>query len=172
MHECTNARTHECTYAPMHECKNARMDECTNARPRVTTVSGTRSGVGGWLLVLCGLLIVWQPLSLGLVASGVLDALPVRGLPLALVLMARLLVTAFGIAAGLALLSRRPAAPTMAKVSLAASAAIDVFVYTTHYFPSNRLPGDTPLFIAVSLAYHAIWLTYLFRSKRVRHTFS
>jgi Protein of unknown function (DUF2569) len=128
-------------------------------------------GVGGWLLVLCGLLIVWQPLSLGLVASSVLDALPVRGLPLALVLMARLLVTAFGIAAGLALLSRHPAAPTMARVSLTASAAVDVFVYTTHYFPSHRLPGDTPLFIAVSLTYYLIWVTYLSRSKRVRHTF-
>jgi hypothetical protein len=128
-------------------------------------------GVGGWLLVLCGLLIVWQPVSLGLVASGVLDSLPVRGLPLALVLIGRLLVTALGLAAGLALFSRRPAALTMAKVSLLASAAMDVFVYTTHYFPSNRMPGDTPLFIAVSLAYYTIWLVYLFRSKRVRDTF-
>jgi hypothetical protein len=127
--------------------------------------------IGGWLLVLCALLIVWQPVSLGLVASGALDELPVRGLPLALVLLARLLVTAFGIAAGLALLSRRLAALTMAKVSLVASAAMDVFVYSTHYFPNNRLPGDAPLFIAVSLAYYTIWIVYLFRSKRVRDTF-
>ena len=147
------------------------MQERTNA-PGTRVSGGTPSGVGGWLLVLCGLLIVWQPVSLGLVASGALDALPVRGLPLALVLMARLLVTAFGIAAGLALLSRRPAALTMAKVSLVASAALDVFVYTTHYFPNNRLPGDTPLFIAVSLAYYTIWIAYLLCSKRVRHTFS
>jgi hypothetical protein len=59
----------------------------------------------------------------------------------------------------------------MAKVSLVASAAMDVFVYSTHYFPNNRLPGDTPLFIAVSLAYYTIWIVYLFRSKRVRDTF-
>jgi hypothetical protein len=135
-------------------------------------VAAAPSGIGGWLLVLCGLLIVWQPISLGLVASGLLDALPVRGLPLALVLTARLLVTAFGIAAGLALLSRRPAAPTMAKASLVASAAIDVFVYTTPYFPNNRLPGETPLFVIASLVYYTIWVAYLFRSKRVRHTFS
>jgi hypothetical protein len=127
--------------------------------------------IGGWLLVLCALLIVWQPVSLGLVASGALDELPVRGVPLALVLLARLLVTALGIAAGLAMFSRRPAALTMAKVSLVASAAMDVFVYSTHYFPNNRLPGDTPLFIAVSLAYYTIWIVYLFRSKRVRDTF-
>ena len=60
----------------------------------------------------------------------------------------------------------------MARVSLMASAAVDVFVYTTHSFPNNRLPGETPLFIAASLAYYTIWVVYLFRSKRVRHTFS
>src|ERR687885_774595 len=46
-------------------------------------------GVGGWLLILCALLLIWQPLSLGLLASSVLDSLAVRGLPLALVLAAR-----------------------------------------------------------------------------------
>jgi len=129
------------------------------------------SGVRGWLLVLCVLLLVWQPISLGLVASSVLDALVVRGLPLALVLVVRVVVTAIGIAAGLALLGRRPAAVPMAKASLVASAATDVFVYTTPYFPNNRMPGDTPIVIAASLAYYAIWLAYLFRSKRVRNTF-
>lgn len=131
----------------------------------------TPSGVGGWLLVLCVLLLVWQPISLGLVASGLLDRLFIRGLPLALVLAARVVVTAFGIAAGLALLARRPAAVAMAKASLVASAATDVFVYTTRYVPSNRLPGDTPIVVAASLAYCAIWLAYLFRSKRVRNTY-
>jgi hypothetical protein len=128
--------------------------------------------VGGWLLVLCVLLVVWQPISLGLVASAVLDRLAIRGLPLALVLMARVVVAAFGIAAGLALLARRPAAVTMAKASLIASAATDTFVYTTRYFPNNRVPGDTSIVVAASLAYYAIWLAYLFRSRRVRNTFS
>src|SRR5207244_3902261 len=119
--------------------------------------------LGGWLLVLCLVLLVWQPISLGLIASGVLDSLPVRGLPLALILMARVLVTALGIAAGLALLGGRPAAVTMAKVSLAASAATDVFVYTTPFFPNNRPPGDTVLVVIASLAYYGVWLLYLFR---------
>jgi hypothetical protein len=131
----------------------------------------TPSGVGGWLLVLCVLLLVWQPISLGLVASGLLDRLFIRGVPLALVLGARIVVTAFGIAAGLALLARRPAAVAMAKASLIASAATDMFVYTTRYVPTNRLPGDTPIVVAASLAYYAIWLAYLFRSKRVRNTY-
>lgn len=127
--------------------------------------------IQGWLLVLCLLLIVWQPISFGLLASGLLNRLSLRGWPFALVLLLRVIVTAFGIAAGLALFRRLPAAVTIAKASLIASAATDLFVYTTPYFPSNRMPGDTPIVVMVSLAYHAIWLTYLFRSKRVRDTF-
>src|SRR5258706_11148929 len=116
------------------------------------------AGVRGWLLVLCALLLIWQPLSLGLAASSVLDALPIRGLSLALVLALRMLVTALGIAAGLTLLARRGAAVRLAIIALVASAATDVFVYSTAYYPSNRLPGDTIWFVAVSLGYHGIWL--------------
>jgi Protein of unknown function (DUF2569) len=130
-----------------------------------------RTGVGGWLLVFCLLLLVWQPISLALVASSIVDALPVRGLPLAAVLVVRLLVAALGIAAGLALLGRRGSAPALAIASLAASAATDIFVYSTPYFPHNRLPGDKEVILAVSLAYYAIWFIYLFRSKRVRNTY-
>ena len=101
-----------------------------------------------------------------------LGSLTVRGLPLALILTLRLVVVAFGIAAGLALLGRRAAAVTMAKASMMASAATDVLVYTTPYFPNNRPPGDTTIVLAVSLAYYVIWLLYLMRSKRVRNTFA
>ncbi|HKB11118.1 MAG TPA: hypothetical protein VKD69_10700 [Vicinamibacterales bacterium] len=130
-----------------------------------------RTGVRGWLLVLCLLLLVWNPLSFGLAASGVLAALPLRGLPLAMVLVGRLLVTALGIASGLALLARRPAAVTLALIALIASAAADLFVYLTPYWPSNRLPGDTVWYIAGSALYHAAWLLYLVRSTRVRNTY-
>jgi len=123
------------------------------------------------LLVLCLLLVVWQPTSFGLVAASVIDRLPVRGLPLAATLLARLLATAFGIAAGLALLNRRPGAVSMAKVSLGLTAATDVFVYTTPFFPNNRPPGDTPVYVVATLAYSAIWMIYLVRSKRVRDTY-
>ena len=131
-----------------------------------------KSPVGGWLLVLCLLLLVWQSLSLGLVASSVLGAVALRGWPVALVLLTRMIVAGFGIAAGLALLGRRPGAVTLAKVALILSAATDLFVYTTPFFPSNRAPGDTPVYVAESLAYSSVWLAYLIRSKRVRDTFS
>ena len=135
-------------------------------------MKAVKSGVGGWLLLLVFLLTVWHPLSLGLVASSAIAALRLRGKPLALTLLARLLVTAFGLAAGLALAGRRPGAVGLTKLALALSAAMDVFVYTTPYFPNNRFPGETPYYVAASLAYHGAWFAYLIRSTRVSRTFS
>jgi hypothetical protein len=130
-----------------------------------------RQGIGGWLLLLCRLLIVFHPLSLAVTASSVLNALFVRGAPVAIVLVLRLAVVAFGVAAGRALQNLRPDAVTLARLALLLSAATDVFVYTTPYFPSNRLPGDTTFYVIASLAYHAAWVAYLARSARVRMTF-
>lgn len=128
-------------------------------------------GIGGWLLLLVLLLLVWGPVNLGLIASSAFGAVAVRGAPVVLVLLLRVFVTAFGIAAGIALAGTRGPGVTMAKASLALSAATDVFVYTTPYFPSNRLPGDTPIYLAISLAYYGLWIAYLLRSARVRNTF-
>jgi hypothetical protein len=130
------------------------------------------AGVGGWLLVLCGVLLLWQPLNLAVAASSAMNAIAIRGPVVGLVLAGRLLVTAFGVAAGIALLGRRDASVAMAKASLALSAATDVFVYATPYAPSNRMPGDTPLYIAGSLAFYGLWMVYLMRSTRVRNTFT
>ena len=129
------------------------------------------SGVGGWLLVLCLLLLVGQPINLAIGAARALGALPIRGLPLALVVLGQLMVAGIGVGAGLALLGRRRGAATFAKWSLLLSAGMDVFAYTTPFLPNNRLPGTTPLFVIASLTYYAIWIAYLFRSKRVRSTF-
>lgn len=133
--------------------------------------TGDRGGrPGGWLLVLCFFLAIWQPVNLAMAASSALMALPVRGLPLALVLAARVVVTAGGIASAIAIYHRHPGATTMAKVALVLSSGVELFVYSTPYFPNNRLPGDTVLYIAWSLAFHGAWLAYLFRSVRVRRT--
>jgi hypothetical protein len=130
-----------------------------------------RVGVGGWLLVLCRLLIVGHPMSLAVTASNALNAISLRGAPVAIILVVRLLVVAVGVAAGRALQNVRPGAVTLATIALSASAAIDGFVYTTPYFPNNRPPGDTALVLLASLAYHGLWLGYLQRSRRVRATF-
>jgi len=126
----------------------------------------------GWLGLLSRVLILWAPLSLGLVGSSALRSLAVRGLPLALVLLGKVVVAAVGVAAGLALWTHRPGAVTLARASLLLSAAADVFVYSTPYFPNNRPPGDSTLILAASLLWYGIWLMYLWRSKRVRQIFS
>lgn len=128
-------------------------------------------GVGGWLLVLCLLLLVWGPVRSALVVGRALSALSVRGPSLAVALVALTLVTSLGVGAGIALLSRHRPALTMAIAALLLSAVMDLVIYLSSYFPSNRMPGDAPLYVAASLAYHGIWLAYLFRSKRVKNTY-
>ena len=129
-------------------------------------------GVGGWLLLLCRLLLLFHPLSLAVTAGGALGALSSRGTAVALILILRLVVVGFGMAAGRALQAVQAGAVTLAKAALLASAATDVFVYTTVFFPNNRPPGDTPLYVAATLAYHGAWLVYLMRSRRVRATYA
>jgi hypothetical protein len=127
--------------------------------------------IRGWLLVLCVVLLVWQPFNLALTMSGMLDELSLRGPGLAVILVARLIAAGLGIAAGLSLLQRKPGAVSIAKASLVFSAAVDVLVYATPYSPNNRPPGDATLILVASLAYYGIWLAYLVRSKRVKTTF-
>jgi hypothetical protein len=107
-------------------------------------------------------------LSFAVSAASAVGALYLRGVPLFLVLVARLVVTSVGIAAGMALMNARPGAVAMAQIALALSAGMDLFVYTTPFFPNNRIPGDTPLYIAASIAYHAAWMLYLLKSPRVK----
>lgn len=127
--------------------------------------------VAGWLLVLCRVLIVLHPLRLAVAASAAFNAISVRGWPVAAVLALRLAVVMFGVAAGRLLQRAEPGSVELARWALLASAAADVFVYTTPYFPSNRMPGDTALYVTASLVYHFGWIAYLVRSKRVRATF-
>ena len=128
-------------------------------------------GVGGWLILLCLLLLVWRPFNLAMTTAGSLGSLTFRGLPMAVVVVAQLLVAGIGVSAGLALMNGRRGAPKFAKLALVLSAGMDLFVYSTSFLPNRRMPGTTPVFVAASLAYHAFWIVYLSRSKRVRHTF-
>ena len=130
--------------------------------------AGAPARASGWLLVLCRLLIVGHPLTLAVTAPNALNAVALRGAAVAVVLVVRLLVVAFGVAAGRALQNIRPGGVGLAKTALLLSAATDDFVYTTPYYPNNRLPGDTTLYVAASLVYHGAWLAYLYRSRRVR----
>jgi len=141
--------------------------------PQAASVNeGPSSRLGIWLTALCALLLVWHPISFALTASAAIDALSRRGLPLGLLLAARVGVTGLGVAAGLSLAGRKPAAVGLTTVALISSALVDLITYTTPYFPNNRVPGDTPIYIAWSLLYHTGWLVYLRTSKRVRELFT
>jgi hypothetical protein len=128
--------------------------------------------IRGWLWLLSRLLLIGEPINAASAALSAIGALPIRGAPLALVLAWRLAVAALAVAAGLALSSRRPGAIAMAKASLGLSAATAVFVYLTPYVPSNRMPGDTPLYIAATIVYYGGWFAYLMVSRRVRETYA
>jgi len=123
--------------------------------------------VRGWLLLLCILLLLWQPLNLSLTTAGTLEGLSRRGPGLAAILVARLFSASLGIAAGLSLMQRKPGAVSIAKASLIFSAAVDVVTYATPWYPNNRPPGDATMILIASLAYYALWLAYLARSRRV-----
>ncbi len=127
--------------------------------------------VRGWLLLLCVLLLVWQPINLSLTTAGRLEDLSLRGPGFAFILLARLFAAALGIAAGLSLMQRRPAAVVIARTSLVFSAAVDVLIYATPWYPNNRPPGDATIILAASIVYYGIWLAYLARSKRVAAIF-
>ena len=128
-------------------------------------------GVGGWLLVLCAVLLVWAPLNLALAGANALSALSFRGFPLAVMLSIRIIVAAIGIAAGIALAARRGPAVLLAKSSLILSAATEILVSSTTYFPGNRMPGDTAFYIAGTLGFLGGWFAYLVWSTRVRNTY-
>lgn len=123
-------------------------------------------------LALAVLLLVWQPLSLATTMSGLVDELSSRGAGLGFILLARLFAAGLGIAGGLALFQVKPGAVALAKASLVVSAAVDVLVYVTPWSPNNRPPGDATIILALSLAYYAAWFAYLWRSRRIRETYS
>lgn len=117
-------------------------------------------------LILGCLLLSWHPLSAMVHISTDFGALPIRGIGLAFGILARLLVVGVGVGAGIALVGRRPGATRLALAAIVLSGLLDLFVYATPIFPNNRMPGDTPFYVAGSAAYHLVWVIYLLRATR------
>jgi hypothetical protein len=120
----------------------------------------------GWLLLLCLLLLLWEPLSLALLASTKITGLIDRPAAL-LILAARIGVAGLGIASGLMLWAGRSAGPLFGKAYLMASSAVVVLALGTRSFPSNVMPGLALPLAAVLLAQNAAWFGYLTRSTQV-----
>jgi len=138
--------------------------------------------MGGWLWLLSLYLVVWQPVAFAAVASSWVAALPIRGWPLGLLLAVRLVVIGTGIAAARAIRAHRSGddpithasgirsagALPLARAALVSAMAVDLLVYTTSIAPNDRVPGDTPWYIAWTLLVNGAWLVYLGRSRRLR----
>lgn len=125
----------------------------------------------GWLLLLSRILLIYQPINLAVSAATALNSLPTRGPKVLVAIAVRILGAGVSVAAGLALTNRQPGAIGLTKAALFVSVACDVFIYVTPFYPNNRPPGDTPLYVAATIVFHTMWLIYLARSSRVRNTF-
>jgi hypothetical protein len=134
-------------------------DSTTSARP---------AALHGWLLVLSRVLMIWEPLEFAVAASGAYNAVSVRGLPVLLVLGARLVGTAFSVAASRGLSNRHPGSPTLAVAALAVTGATRILAFVTPWFPSNRLPGQTPFYVALTLLFYGSGIVYLLMSRQAR----
>jgi hypothetical protein len=122
----------------------------------------------GWLLVLCVVLLVGQPLTFALEAASALPTLGMRGATGAFELVVHAIVAALSFAAGWALWQANPAARGLATVAVAACGATGVQSLYWSVLPSNVFPSDRLPLAAFVLAHAAVWLVYLRRSKRVR----
>jgi hypothetical protein len=120
--------------------------------------------VSGWLLLLSRLLVVGHPLVFAIRALEAINALPIRGVPLAGMLAVNAVVIVVGVAAGRALTLRAPHAVGLTQAALGLSALMETVRYSTSIFPNNRAPGDTPLYVTASLVYHGVWMVYVWRT--------
>ncbi len=125
-----------------------------------------------WPPLLARLMTLYQPIIVGLLTSRTVDSLAIRGREVLVLLLVRVLVTAFGVAAGLALRGHHARAVGLAKVSLLLSGATELFIVLTPSFPNSRGPGETPIWVAGILIYFGGWFAYLMRSGSTGHNLS
>jgi hypothetical protein len=121
----------------------------------------------GWLL------LAGQPLYAAITIAAGLQSLPVRGAPVAAIMTLRAVVAGISMAAGSALLDDshgrhgRHGAGPLAMAALGSAVVLDVFVLSTSFYPNNRAPGDTPLYLAATVLYHGGWITYLLATRTI-----
>jgi hypothetical protein len=121
-----------------------------------------------WLLLLCVVLMIWQPLSFAVEASSSLGTLGMRGAAGALELVLHGAVAALSVAAGWALWQSSPGGPKLARIAVVANAIIGVQSLYATALPSNVFPSDRLPLAVLNVIAAALWLTYLWRSSRIR----
>jgi hypothetical protein len=122
----------------------------------------------GWLLILCWLLCIWDPLNLAWSASSSLATLPIDRLGRLVFLILEVLVAGVGVAAGIAIWSRQMHGLVLAKIALGLSAATALIRFV--WFPGN-VPPDLRVPLGVFfVAYNAAWYAYLIFSREAKLT--
>jgi len=111
--------------------------------------------------VLAAILAVWEPLNLALFVAPALTTIALRGAATAVFLSARIVVAGFGVAAGISLWRDQPHARGLAAAALILSTIAGAITFTTTLLPTNVVPGDQWLYLAVIVAFNGGWLAYL-----------
>ena len=110
---------------------------------------------------LAAVLLVWEPLSLAIVASSRIDRLVDRGAWALVWLAVRLAVTGIGVAAGRAILQKRPGADQLATLALTLALAAALVTYTTAIWPPAFAPGVRGPAAALIAAWYLVLLVLL-----------
>lgn len=124
-----------------------------------------------WLLLLCGILTLWNPAVLALLLSGAAVNVASMSTAALVYLGVRLVITSIGVAAGISLFMQRPWAVRLAKAALLLFCIEAVALLSTRIGLSEAPPGTrAPRAIAI-VVHSAAWYLYLQKSRRVRELF-
>ena len=109
--------------------------------------------------------MVLAPLHLALTAAVLLDSLADRGWPAIVLLVVRLAITGFGVAAGRALWTNRRGAITLARWATGLSLGAVIVTVTTSIWPAPLPPGIRGPAATATIAWHALWFVWTLRQR-------
>ena len=121
-----------------------------------------------WLLVLCGYLAVWQPLTFAAEVTGTIGTLTMRGPAAVIELGIHACITAFAVAVAWGLWIGNPNAPAMAEAAVACCTMEVLQSLSWSRLPHDIAPGDRMPIALAAIAHATGWIVYLRRSRRVR----
>jgi hypothetical protein len=122
----------------------------------------------GWLVLLCAYLLVWVPLNFAVLANRSLPSVGHRGTVAVLELAVHGIEAILCAAAGWMLRVRNPAGAVLARVALAANAALTLQALYVSSLPRDVRPGLALPLAVFSITHATAWIVYLARSRRVR----